>query len=255
MRIAIAGSTGQVGAPLAASAEEAGHEVVGLTRSAGVDLTTSDGDLVGLLRGADVVVDVTRAPAREVGPATEYFEAVARNLGNAATEAGVTRTVLLSIIGVDLIAQSPPDPATPGADAHYRAKYAHEAATRTHAPGVHVVRAAQFHDLARVLLPAFRRGNTSYVPDMPVQPVDVALVTEVLLGVAVGNRERPMIEVAGPKVERLAALASRFAELDADGPVVEPVPPPAVIEAGALLPGPDAVIGGSTFEEWFSSRR
>jgi uncharacterized protein YbjT (DUF2867 family) len=255
MKIAIAGSTGQVGAPLAAAAKEAGHEVVGLTRSAGVDLTSPSADLVGLLEGVDAVVDVTRTTARELAPAREFFEAVARNLGEAAVTAGVPRTVLLSIIGVDRVAHAPHLPETAAAEAHYRAKYVHEQATLAHAPGVHVVRAAQFHDLARVLLEAFRQGDTSYVPDMSVQPVDVAFVVRVLLDVAVGDLAQPIVEVAGPKVESFADLAARFAALETDGPTVTPVSPSAVIADGALLPGPAAVVGGPTFDEWFGSGR
>lgn len=255
MRIAIAGVTGQVGGPLAAAAQAEGHEVVGLARSLGVDLADPATDLAALLDGVDAVVDVTRTDARELEAAGDFFSAVARNLGVAATERGVPRTVLLSIIGVDKVAQSPRDPADRGADDHYRAKFAHEQATLAHAPGLHVVRAAQFHDLARVLLPAFRRSDTSYVPDMPVQPVDVPVVVRVLLDAATGALEGPVTEVAGPRPESFAGLAARFAALDPDAPAVQPVPPPRVIADGALLPGPAAVLDGPTFEEWFGQRR
>lgn len=255
MKIAIAGATGQVGVPFAAATRAAGHEVVGLARSAGVDLTQRSDDLVTLLEGTDVVVDVTRTTSREEDSSSEFFSAVATNLGEAASEAGVKRTVLLSIIGVDRIAESPRDPATAGVEAHYRAKFVHEQATVAHAPGAHIVRAAQFHDLARVQLEAFRRGDTSYVPDMPVQPVDVPLVVQVLLDVATGALERPVVEVAGPRQERLAELAARFAARDSDAPRVEPVPVAGVVAGGALLPGPDAVIGGPTFDEWFGAPR
>jgi uncharacterized protein YbjT (DUF2867 family) len=254
MKIAIAGATGQVGVPLTEAAQAAGHEVVGIARSTGTDLTRPSDDLAALLEGADAVIDVTRTPLPEEVPASEFFSAVASNLGDAATRADVKRTVLLSIIGVDRIAQSPRDAGAGSAEDHYRAKFVHEQATLAHAPGVHIVRAAQFHDLARVLLAAFRRGDTSYVPDMEVQPVDVPLVVEVLLDVATGNLERPVVEVAGPKLERFADLGARFAARDARGLTVEPVPVVGVIADGALLPGPDAVIGGPTFDEWFGAR-
>jgi hypothetical protein len=207
-----------------------------------------------LLTSVDVVIDVTRSPAREEAAATEFFSAVATNLGDAATEAGVKRTVLLSIIGVDRVAQSPRNPGAAGAEDHYRAKYAHERATLAHAPGVHIVRAAQFHHLARGLVEAFPRGDPTYLPHAPVQPVDVPLVVQVLLDVATGNLERPMVEAAGPKPEHLAELAARFAALDSGAPTVAPVPASGVIADGALLPSLDAVIGGPTFDEWFGAR-
>ena len=43
MRIAVAGATGTVGQHVVAVARERGHDVVGLTRSTGVDLTTGAG--------------------------------------------------------------------------------------------------------------------------------------------------------------------------------------------------------------------
>jgi uncharacterized protein YbjT (DUF2867 family) len=252
MRIAIAGATGQVGTPLTALARSAGHEVVEITRSAGVDLTERTADLDAVLAGAEAVVDVTMTGVREVAAASDFFATVARNLGEAATEAGVKRTVLLSVIGVDKVAQSPRDPR--GADDHFRAKHAHEQATLAHAPGVHVVRAAPFHDLARVLLAAYREGDVSRVPDMLVQPVDVPVVARTLLEVATGDLERPVVEVAGPRVERFAALAARFAARDGGGLSVDPVPVEGPVGAGALLPGPDAVIDGPSFDEWFGDR-
>ena len=249
MRIAIAGATGQVGSPLAEAAAGAGHEVVRLARGVGVDLTTPVDP--ALLTGVDVVVDVTRTNLREEGASAAFFTAVATNLGEAARSAGVPRTVLLSIIGVDRIGRSPREPAGRGPEDHYRAKWAHEQATQEHAPGVRVVRAAQFHDLARVLLLALREGDTSRVADMPVQPVAVEVVVDVLLDVATGAVDRPVVEVAGPRVERFSDLAAAFAARDFPGLHVEPAPVSAVLADGALLPGPDAVIGGPDFHTWF----
>ena len=56
MRIAIAGATGTVGAHTVRFAEAAGHDVLQLARSNGVDLLTGRGlDL----EGVDVVIDVS----------------------------------------------------------------------------------------------------------------------------------------------------------------------------------------------------
>ena len=251
MRLAVAGATGQVGAPLVEAARGAGHEVVPLARSFGTDLAQPATDLAALLDGVDAVVDVTQTPERDLGRAGAFFTAVAGNLGDAARAAGVRRTVLLSIIGVDKVARTEPDPS--GRDAHYRAKHVHEQATLAHAPGVRIVRAAQFHDLARVLLEAARDGDVSVVSDMPVQPVDVPEVVRVLLAVATSDLDGPVVEVAGPKVERFSDLAAAFAARDHDGLRVETVPPGEALAGGALLPGPDAVIAGPSFGEWFSA--
>lgn len=251
MKIAVAGATGQVGAPLVDAALAAGHEVVPIARSLGIDLTGPSDALASRLEGVDAVVDVTLTPERDLERAGAFFTTVARTLGEAARAAGVRRTVLLSIIGVDAVARCEPDPA--GRDAHYRAKHLHEQATLAHAPGPHIVRAAQFHDLARVLLEAARDGDVSVVSDFPAQPVDVPEVVRVLLAVATGARDEPVVEVAGPKVERFVDLARAFAARDHEGLEVLAAPPNAAIAAGALLPGPHAVIAGPSFDEWFSA--
>jgi putative NADH-flavin reductase len=56
--IAVAGATGRVGHHIVDVLEEQGHEVVAISRSAGVDVVTGDG-LADALRGVDVVVDAT----------------------------------------------------------------------------------------------------------------------------------------------------------------------------------------------------
>lgn len=119
MRIAIAGSTGFVGQLLVAAASAARHDVVALSRAEGVDLLSPDG-LAQRLAGVQAVIDVTNSPAPDQAGATEFFTTVATNLGRAASEAGVPRTVVLSIIGVDKTPE----------DGYFVAKYAHEQAVR-----------------------------------------------------------------------------------------------------------------------------
>lgn len=58
MKIAVIGATGTAERPVVEELEKAGHQVVGLSRPAGVDLTTGEGLEEGL-RGADVCVDVS----------------------------------------------------------------------------------------------------------------------------------------------------------------------------------------------------
>src|SRR5918997_4937195 len=147
MRIAIVGATGLVGSTLVRATQAAGHDVIALSKESGVDVLQPEG-LADLLRGAEAVVDVTQSPSLDEDEATRFFARAAENLGRAGTASGVQRSVVLSIIGVDQIAAAGTEAAGPGFDGYYRAKYAHEEATRAHAPGARVVRSAQFHDIA-----------------------------------------------------------------------------------------------------------
>ena len=65
-------------------------------------------------------------------------------------------------------------------------------------------------------------------------------------------------EIAGPREENLADMAALLVARRGQTLPIEAVSDPsdpdaALIESGVLLPGPDAVLTGPTFEEWLSS--
>ncbi len=241
MRIAVAGSTGMVGTLLVEAAEAAGHTVVPLTRAAGIDLTDPVG-LDGALAGVDVVVDVTNQV--DYAKAAEFFETVGTNLGDAATRAGVARTVVLSIIGLELVPEHP----------YYVAKVAHERAHRDHSPGLRILRAAQFHDFPGQAIGWGRDGTTTTVDDMLSQPVDVVEVARVLLEVASGERDGDLVEIAGPRTEQIAELARKVVARRGEDLTVVAREAYEPIRNGALLPGPGAVIAGPTFDDWLAAQ-
>jgi uncharacterized protein YbjT (DUF2867 family) len=235
MRIAIAGATGLVGRQLTAAARAAGHDVVELSRSQGVDLTTGAGlDLTGV----DAVVDVTSSPNLDEGEATTYFTSIAEHLGDAATAAGARRAVVLSIIGVDVA----PEP-------YYRAKLAQERATQAHAPGPVVLRTSQFLDFPRQMLEWNRQGDEVTIPDMLTQPVAVSEVARVLLELATAADAPAVVELAGPRRERLPELVGRLGS----GVTIHTAPVSDEVRDGALLPGPDAIIAGPDFDDYLAS--
>ena len=77
MKIAVAGGTGVVGQHVVDGRERAGHEVVPLARSVGVDLTTGAG-LAERLAGVDAVVDVTSVPTQNQAESEAFFGGVTR---------------------------------------------------------------------------------------------------------------------------------------------------------------------------------
>ncbi len=64
MRIAVAGGTGTVGRFVVNTAEARGHQVVLLTRSAGVDLVAGTG-VDEALTGVEAVIDVTNTTTQK----------------------------------------------------------------------------------------------------------------------------------------------------------------------------------------------
>jgi hypothetical protein len=70
-----------------------------------------------------------------------------------------------------------------------------------------------------------------------------------------GPNGAPILEIAGPREENLVEAARLLAAHRSEQVRVEGVSDPddpdgALYESGALLPGPDAILAGPTFEEW-----
>ena len=240
MRIAIAGSTGLIGSQVSALAEAAGHQVVGIARNRGMDLLQPVG-LSDVLRGVHAVIDVTSSPSQDEDEATSFFETVATNLGKAATEAGVRRSIVLSIVGVDRT----PD------YGYYRAKLAQEEATRAAAPGPVVLRATQFHEFAGQMLGWNRDGKVTRIIDVPTQPVASAEIARLLLELATAD-EAADTDIAGPRVEELVDQVQTLVDLRHDDLAVEAVTAPASMAEGSMLPGPDALVRGPRWDDWLA---
>ncbi len=239
MKIAVAGATGLIGAQVTALARTEGHDVVEIARSTGFDLLAPDG-LEDALAGVAAVVDVTSAPQETAG---EVFPVVARNLGRAATAAGVRRTVVLSIVGVDR---------SPDYD-YYVAKLAHEQATRDAAPGAVVLRATQFHEFAGQMLQWSTADGVARIIDVPTQPVDSAEVARLLLDLATGADTGDQ-DLAGPQVERLVDQVRRLAEQTGTVVTVAAVDAPASMAGGSMLPGPGALLRGPAWGTWLAQQ-
>jgi uncharacterized protein YbjT (DUF2867 family) len=239
MKIAIAGATGLIGSQLTALAREEGHEVVEIAREKGFDLLAPDG-LEDAFAGVEAVVDVTACPLDQAG---EFFPTVARNVGRAATAAGVRRSVVLSIVGVDR---------APDYD-YYVAKLAQEQAYRETAPGVVVLRATQFLEFAAQMLQWNTVDGVAHIIDAPSQPVATGEIVRLLLDLATGAVEGD-VELAGPKVENLVDQVRRLVEQTGADVRVEPVAAPASIADGAMLPGPGALVAGPAWDSWLAEQ-
>jgi uncharacterized protein YbjT (DUF2867 family) len=242
MRIAIAGSTGLVGSKVLAAATAAGHEVVELAREHGIDLTVANG-LADRLAGVEAVIDVTQGPLEEPA-ASEFFTTVARNLGEAASAAGVTRVVTLSIVGIDEMTDY----------GYYAAKVAQEQTTKAYAPDPHILGATQFLDFPGQMLSWYRDGDTVTVPTMKTQPVSVDEIVRLLIALADGSESRQLVELAGPKVEDLDDLVRQVVARRGEPVSVETTVTNQAMADGACLPGPDAIIAGPDFATWLAQQ-
>jgi len=249
MKIAVAGGTGRVGRHVVEVGTERGHEMVSLSRAEGVDVITGEG-LDDALEGVEVIIDTATGPSPEEQAATQFFVTAARHLQEAGLRHGVRRAVVVSIIGTDKFHGG-----------YGVAKVAHENAWRSGPIPARVVRAAQFHEFVGQLLDWGGQGDVGYVPEMTTQIVAARTVAEVLVDVATSPASDPdhIVEIAGPRREHLLDLATllasrRGAPLKVES-VLDPDDHDAQMQAtGGLLPGPEALLGGPTFQAWLDEQ-
>jgi uncharacterized protein YbjT (DUF2867 family) len=246
-KIAVAGATGRVGHHAADVLTARGHQVVPISRSQGVDVITGEG-LAAALAGVECIIDAATGPSPEQEAASTFFTTAARNLQEAGQQAGVQRIVVVSIIGTDRFGHG-----------YGAAKVAHEQATLAGPIPAVVLRAAQFHEFVPQLTEWGTQGDVAYVPRMRTHLVAARTVGEVLADLATApeppSTAAPFPEVAGPREESLVEMAALLAERRGFPAKIEAVtdlsdPDHELNENGALLPGPDAILAGPTFEEW-----
>jgi uncharacterized protein YbjT (DUF2867 family) len=248
-KIAVAGATGRVGRHTVEVLEEAGHDVVPMSRSTGVDVVTGEG-LSEALTGVDSIIDTASWPTNEQEPATKFFLAASRNLQEEGQRAGVQRIVVVSIIGADRFNTG-----------YIASKIPHEEAMQSGPIPVRILRAAQFHEFVPLFLEWGRQGDVIYIPEMRTQLVSARTVAEALAELATGSSPAPensIPEIAGPREERLVDVANLIAARRGDQVRIEVVSDPddpeqVLYASGALLPGPHAVLAGPTFEQWLDS--
>ncbi|WP_425953969.1 SDR family oxidoreductase [Xylanimonas sp. McL0601] len=246
MKIAVAGGTGTVGRPIVEAARAAGHEVVLLTRSAGVDLTVP---LLAAdaLRGVDTVIDVSNRPSMAASASVVFFERVTRTLLAGEKQAGVGHHVALSIVGAAEV------------DAGYLAgKAAQERLVMAEPGGWSLLRATQFHEFVPQLLKQGRMGPLQLVPRMRSRPVAAAEAAAALVRIAEAGPSGLVPDLGGPREERMADLGRRYlAAIGVRRRVLELSLPGRwghSMRDGGMLPGPGATLGTQTFEEWLAER-
>jgi uncharacterized protein YbjT (DUF2867 family) len=246
MHVAVVGATGRIGSLTVAALERDGHDVRRISRNGGVDIRTGVG-LASALSGVDAVIDVLNCTAPDRAEAVDFFTTTTTNLLNAEERANVRHHVTLSIAGVHKI----------DGNAHYAGKRAQEATVESGAIPFTIVPSTQFHDFAAMVASWLETDGTSLIPPLLLQPVAPADVADVLARVAVGRARSRHRDIAGPDTHDLVDMARRTHA--AQGKHVRLVPTwhsgvfDASMAGDVLLPGLDAEIAPTTFEEWLAA--
>ena len=243
MKIVVIGGTGLIGSKLVEKLRNHGHEPLAASPDTGVNTLTGEG-LAEALEGADVVVDVSNAPAWDDAAVLDFFQTSSRNLLAAETAAGVGHHIALSVVGTDRLPES----------GYFRAKAAQEELVKTGLTPYTIVRATQFFEFIGRLADSSTDGHTVRLPPALVQPEAADDVAATLADVAVGAPLNDTVELAGPEAFRLDELARRVLSAKDDPRQVTADAQAryfgAELDDRSLTPGDDARIAPTRLEDW-----
>jgi uncharacterized protein YbjT (DUF2867 family) len=245
VRIAVAGGTGLTGGHVVSIARRRGHDVVSLSRREGVDLVSGAG-LREAVAGAETVIDVSNVNSGKTDVAVSFFAGATRNLLSAEARSKVSHHIALTIVGAD---------AAP--DGYYAGKLSQERIIEAGDVPWTILRATQFHEYASFMFGVVKAGPLHAAPRARVQPIAVREVAEHLVGLAEAGPAGRVTELAGPREESLSRMVRAYARaIGHRSPLPEISLPGAIGRAqrnGSLLPGPGAVLGVQTFDEWLEA--
>ena len=242
MKIVVIGGTGRIGSRLVFNLRQEDCRILAASRATGVD-TMSGVGLAQAVAGAGVVVDVTNVRSLDGAGALPFFETSTRNIVAAARAAGVRHYIVLSIVGVDRL---------PDID-YFRAKEVQERMVGESGIPHTILRSTQFFEFISDVV---QDGTERDIPISPafVQPIAGNDVANALADTALMSPFNGVLEIAGPERFRLSDVATEIATAHEDGRgiVVDRHARyfGAELEDETLLPGADAYIAHSKFDDW-----
>lgn len=205
MKIVVIGGTGLIGSKLVAKLVKRGHKAVAASPSTGVNTVTGVG-LEDVLRGAQVVVDVSESPSFEEEGALEFFTASNRNLLRAETVAGAGHHVALSVVGTERLQES----------GYFRGKLAQEALIKASQLPYSIVRATQFFEFAGSIAQSSASGDAVQLSSALFQPIAADDVATALADVALAPPLNATLEIAGPESRPMSELVETWMRANGD---------------------------------------
>ena len=245
MKIVVIGDTGLIGSKLVTKLNAVRHEAVAASPNSGVNTLTGEG-LAEVLKGAQVVVDVSNSPSFEDVAVMNFFETSTRNLLSYEAAAGVGHHVALSIVGSDRLPDS----------GYLRAKVAQEKLIKEGPIPYSIIHSTQFFEFVKRIADEATTENAVRLPPVLFQPIAADDVVSALFEVATSSPLNGAIEIAGPGVFRFDELIrQRLRALNDSREVV--ADPQAryfgtELSERSLVPVGDAQLGKTRFEDWLT---
>jgi uncharacterized protein YbjT (DUF2867 family) len=243
MKTVTIGGTGLIGSKLVEKLRRAGLEPLAASPDTGVDTYTGKG-LEQALDGAQVVVDVSNAPAWDDEAVLDFFRTTSHNILDVESTSGVGHHVALSVVGTDRLQES----------GYFRAKLAQEEAIKAASVPYTILRATQFFEFIGRIADSSMNGETIHLAPVLVQPEAADDVAAALAEIALGEPVNGIVELAGPEQFRLDELARRVLETKNDPRQVTADVHAryfgAELDEHSLTPGDNPRIAPTRFEDW-----
>ena len=205
MKIAVIGATGTIGSKIAAELEKRGHEVVPISRSHGVDVS-SLADLSAALTGVDVVIDAINNMIMSSKKAQTAFISTSSNIAQAAADNDVKRIVCVSIAGVE-------NPAVSRGYGYYAGKAAQEKTYQDSAVDTVIIRSTQWFELLDPIVQQVTVGPVSVLPTMKMAPIPAEAAAQLVCDVADGSEKVPrtgIVSIRGEEEGTTAEFVKRL---------------------------------------------
>ncbi|SED44637.1 SDR family oxidoreductase [Streptomyces melanosporofaciens] len=248
MKIVVIGGTGLIGSKLVGKLNAHGHEAVAAAPNTGVNTLTGEG-LAEVLEGASVVVDVSNSPSFEDEAVMDFFRTSTTNLLEAEAQAGVAHHVVLSVVGTDRLQDS----------GYFRAKQVQEDLIKASGIPYSIVHATQFFEFMNRLTDAATEGDTVHLAHVKIRPIYSDDLATAVDRAALGTPTNDVVEVAGPDEFELDQLIRDMlaAKNDPRQVVADPGAKyfDVELQETSLLPGPDAEITETKFNDWLVQQR
>jgi uncharacterized protein YbjT (DUF2867 family) len=245
MKIVVIGGRGLIGSKLVNKLRESGNEAVAASPTSGVNTVTGEG-LAKALKGAAVVVDVSNSPSWEDAAVLKFFETSTRNLLAYEAAAGVGHHVALSVVGTERLLES----------GYFRAKIAQENLIKGSSIPYTIIRATQFFEFVNGIADFSTDGNKIRLPPVFIQPMAADDVASAVGRIAMGSPVNGTVEVGGPERFRLDELIRRALAARKDPREVIADPQARYygvkVSESTLVPGDEARLGETRFENWLS---
>jgi len=245
MKIVVIGGTGLIGSKLVTKLSGLGHEAVPASPNSGVNTLTGEG-LAEVLKGANVVVDVSNSPSFEAVAVMNFFETSTRNLLSNEATAGVGHHVALSVVGAERLPES----------GYLRAKVAQEKLIKEGPIPYSIIHATQFFEFVNRIADEATTDDTVRMPPVLFQPIAADDVVAAISKVATGAPLNRTVEIAGPDSFRFDQLIQQAlsARNDPRKVIADPNAPyfGTQLSERSIVPGDGAQLGQTHFDDWLS---